>query len=207
MTKRLIDIVASAIALVALAPLLLVIALAVRCTSQGPVIYSQRRVGRNGREFWIYKFRSMRHAPEARQGPLVTASGDSRITSVGRVLRKAKLDELPQLWNVLIGDMSLVGPRPEVPEYVAQYTSAQREILAYRPGITCVSSLEMFDEESVLAAAEDPEALYRNVIMPEKLQLALDYAKGANTWSDCFLIGSTLGRIARGGERPSRRAA
>ncbi|QDU87393.1 UDP-glucose:undecaprenyl-phosphate glucose-1-phosphate transferase [Pirellulimonas nuda] len=203
--KRLVDITVSAVGLLALAPLLLGIAIAVRLGSRGPALFRQQRVGRHGRPFTLLKFRSMGNQP-THSGPLVTASGDPRVTPLGRLLRRTKLDELPQLWNVLVGEMSLVGPRPEVPYYVALYNADERRVLDWRPGITDPASLEFIDEERRLAGSADPERLYRDVVMPEKLRINLEYAHRATVWTDMGLIVSTLARIVpvrRGGQPAS----
>lgn len=190
MLKRAFDLVASGVGLIVLSPLLLGIALAVRLTSPGPALYRARRVGRHGKEFTLYKFRSM-VANADRQGPGITAAQDRRITRVGRFLRRTKLDELPQLLNVLRGDMSLVGPRPEDPRYVALYTPEQRRILDYRPGITSMASLTYRNEERLLAG-EDWERVYVEQVLPAKLAIDLEYARRANLRRDIALILRTV---------------
>lgn len=190
MLKRAFDLVASGAGLIILSPLLLGIALAVRLTSSGPALYRARRVGRYGKEFTLYKFRSMVAGAE-RSGPGITAAGDSRITGVGRFLRRTKLDELPQLINVLHGDMSLVGPRPEDPRYVALYTPEQRRILDYRPGITSMASLTYRNEEQMLTG-EDWERVYIEQVMPAKLAIDLEYAQRANLPRDIAVILRTV---------------
>jgi lipopolysaccharide/colanic/teichoic acid biosynthesis glycosyltransferase len=172
-----------------LAPLFLVLALLVRSASGRPVLHRARRVGRHGEVFTLYKFRSMRI--EAAAGPGVTAAGDARITRVGKLLRKAKLDELPQLLNVVRGDMSIVGPRPEDPRFVAWYTPEQREILSWRPGITSPASIAFRDEEALLAGADDLDLRYREV-MAQKLSVDLAYFPNATLRSDLRLIYRTL---------------
>ncbi|MEW6580001.1 MAG: sugar transferase, partial [Chloroflexota bacterium] len=169
MLKRPFDLLASAIGLVFLSPLFALIALLIRLSSPGPIFYRARRVGRCGREFTLYKFRSM-VANADRQGPGITTAGDPRVTPIGRVLRRTKLDELPQLWNVLRGDMSLVGPRPEDPRYVALYTPEQRRVLDVRPGITSLASIEYRHEEAVLRGP-DWEQRYIREVMPAKLTI------------------------------------
>jgi len=188
--KRAFDLVASGAGLIILSPLLLGIALAVRLTSPGPALYRARRVGQHGEEFTLYKFRSM-VANADRQGPGITAAQDRRITRVGRFLRRTKLDELPQLLNVLRGDMSLVGPRPEDPRYVALYTPEQRRILDYRPGITSMASLTYRNEERLLAG-EDWERVYVEQVLPAKLAIDLEYARRANLRRDIALILRTV---------------
>ncbi|HVO71270.1 MAG TPA: sugar transferase [Aggregatilineaceae bacterium] len=190
MLKRAFDIAASALGLTVLSPLLLFIALVSRLTSTGPVFYKATRIGRCGRAFRLYKFRSM-VADADQRGPGITTSGDPRITPIGRLLRRTKLDELPQLWNVLRGDMSLVGPRPEDPRYVAFYTPTQRAILDVRPGITSLASLRYRNEEALLAGPEW-ETHYVQEILPTKLALDLDYARRATPWRDLLIILRTI---------------
>jgi lipopolysaccharide/colanic/teichoic acid biosynthesis glycosyltransferase len=192
--KRAFDILMAGLLLLCLLPLLLILAALVRLSSPGPVLFRQQRVGKDGRLFWLYKFRSMRVADA---GPSVTASGDDRITPVGRFLRKWKLDELPQLVNVFKGDMSLVGPRPEVPEYVARYTEEQREVLSVRPGITGVSQLAYRDEEALLAGREDIDAFYTNMVMPAKLALDLRYVREWTLRADLMILLKTVIQVLR----------
>lgn len=200
MAKRLFDVVVALISLALLAPLMLLIAVAVRLDSPGPALFRQVRVGRHGREFRLLKFRSMVSDPAAR-GPLVTAAGDLRITRVGAVLRSSKLDELPQLLNVLRGEMSLVGPRPEVPRYVAAYPRGTRElVLSVRPGITDEASIEFRDESELLAAAPDPEARYIGEILPRKLEIYSRYAREHSFFGDLRIIWRTALRVLRLGD-------
>lgn len=192
MLKRGFDLAASALALLLLAPMLLLIALVIRLDSPGPVFFRQERVGRFGRLFRIHKFRTM-VADAPQRGPALTVGADPRITRSGAWLRRTRLDELPQLIDVLRGDMSLVGPRPEVPRYVQHYPPALRErALAVRPGITDPSSLEHLDEADLLARAADPEREYVDHILPRKLQAAADYADRASLWTDLQVIVRTL---------------
>ena len=192
MAKRLFDILAAAAGLLLLSPLLLLAALWVKLDSPGPVLFRQTRVGRHGVPFSIHKFRTMRVAP----GAAITVGEDPRITRSGRVLRQTKLDELPQLWDVLRGAMSLVGPRPELPRYVALYPTELREqVLAVRPGITDPASLAFSHEAELLAAASDPEREYREVVLPAKLRLSADYAARATLATDLQLILATLARV------------
>ena len=191
--KRIFDALFSATALVLLTPLLLLIAAIVAAESSGGAFYHQDRIGRNGVPFRLHKFRSMQVHREGAQVTLGTS--DPRITSVGRVLRNYKLDELPQLWNVLKGDMSLVGPRPEVAKYVALYTDEMREVLTVRPGLTDPASIAGFDEGERLEAAADPERHYREIIMPEKVQQQLAYVRSATFGSDIRVIARTFFRI------------
>ncbi|HMC17383.1 MAG TPA: sugar transferase [Albitalea sp.] len=192
MAKRLFDLLLSAAGLLLLSPLLLLIALWIRLDSPGPALFRQERVGRFGVPFRIHKFRTMVHAATA-GGLQITVGGDVRITRAGAILRRAKLDELPQLIDVLVGDMSLVGPRPEVPKYVAMYPPALREkALSVRPGITDPVSLRFVDESALLARAADPEREYVEVVMPQKLAAAVAYAEHATLASDLRVIGRTL---------------
>jgi lipopolysaccharide/colanic/teichoic acid biosynthesis glycosyltransferase len=190
--KRVFDFVVAGAGFVVLLPVLAIIALAVAVSSPGPVLFRQQRVGLNGRLFEILKFRTMTHAPEG-QGPLVTAAGDRRITRVGRVLRATKLDELPQLWNVVRGDMSLVGPRPEVPMYVALYPPGVAEqVLSVRPGITDEASILYRDEAEILARAADPERTYVEDVLPRKLELYRRYAERHSLGGDIGILFRTV---------------
>ncbi len=192
MGKRLFDLLVSALALLLLAPLLLLLALVVRLDSPGPVFFRQQRVGRGGVPFNIHKFRTM-VADAPQRGLALTVGNDARITRSGAWLRRTRLDELPQLIDVLQGHMSLVGPRPEVPRYVQYYPPGLRErALAVRPGITDPSSLAFLDEATLLAAAADPEREYIDHILPRKLQAAADYAAHASLWTDLRVIVRTL---------------
>ena len=195
MAKRLFDIVCAGLGLVLLSPLLLAVAVWIKLDSRGPVMFRQERVGRFGAPFRIHKFRTMRvDAP--RLGPQITIGDDARITRSGRWLRATKVDELPQLWDVLRGAMSLVGPRPEVPRYVALYPVALRDVvLSVRPGITDPASLSFRNESELLARAADPEREYVEVVMPMKLGLAADYVRNASLAGDIRLILATLGAI------------
>jgi len=197
MSKRLFDLLLSSLGLLVLGPGMLLIALLVKFDSPGPVFYRQERVGRHGKPFRIHKFRTMRHDP-AGGGLQITVGADSRITRIGHLLRASKLDELPQLIDVWLGDMSLVGPRPEVPRYVAHYPPALREkVLSVRPGITDIASIEYRDESAVLARAKDPEQAYLHEVMPHKLTLAASYVDQASVWLDVKLIVRTIGAILR----------
>ena len=197
MSKRLFDWVMSSLGLLALGPILVLIALAVKLDSPGPVFFRQERVGRFGQPFRIHKFRTMRHEP-AGKGLQITVGADRRITRVGHFLRASKLDELPQLLDVWQGTMSLVGPRPEVPRYVAHYPAALRDkILSVRPGITDIASIEYRDESAVLGRAADPEHAYIHEVLPHKLALAAAYVDRASVWLDIQLIARTLAAIVR----------
>ncbi len=192
MAKRAFDLLLAGLGLVLLSPLLLLIALAVKLDSPGPVFYRQRRVGRHGVPFRIHKFRTMAHA-ERDAGPQLTVGADARITRVGAVLRRHKLDELAQLIDVLQGTMSLVGPRPEVPRYVALYPPELRaKVLSVRPGITCLASIEFRNEGQLLAHVADPEREYVQVVMPQKLALAARYADTASLGLDIRILWRTL---------------
>ena len=170
MLKRAFDLIVSAWGLVMLGPVLVLLALCVKLSDGGPIFYRQTRVGRYGSLFRIWKFRSMVVNAE-KLGLAVTSGNDPRITRIGRILRKTKMDELPQLWNVFVGEMSFVGPRPEVPRYVEKYTPAQREILQLKPGITDLATLEFRDEEDLLKAQSDVEKFYLEVCVPRKIEL------------------------------------
>lgn len=197
MAKRLFDWVLSSLGLLALSPLLLAIALLVKLDSPGPVFFRQERVGRFGRPFRIHKFRTMRHDPVS-AGPQITVGADARITRVGAFLRASKLDELAQLIDVWLGDMSLVGPRPEVPRYVAHYPADLRDkVLSMRPGITDIASIEYRDESAVLARASDPEQAYLREVLPHKLMLAARYVDRSSLALDVWLILRTIGAIVR----------
>jgi lipopolysaccharide/colanic/teichoic acid biosynthesis glycosyltransferase len=188
--RRLVDVVAALAGLIVLSPLFLALAVAIKRDSPGPVFYKARRVGRNGREFLLYKFRSM-VADADRRGPGITAEGDQRVTKTGRFLRRTKLDELPQLINVLRGDMSLVGPRPEDPRYVALYTPEQQAVLQVRPGITSAASLAYRHEEQLLSGP-DWEQVYRTEVMPSKLAIDLAYLSRRTLASDLQLVLQTV---------------
>jgi lipopolysaccharide/colanic/teichoic acid biosynthesis glycosyltransferase len=188
----------AAAGLLLLSPLLIAIALLVRLTSPGPVFFRQERMGRGFRPFYIYKFRSMvRDAPQ--KGAAVTFGADPRITRVGRFLRATKLDEIPQLINVLVGDMSLVGPRPEVRKYVEMFHADYEEVLRVRPGITDPASIKFRHEAEILGRAADPEKEYVNRVLPEKIRLAKDYVRNSSFWYDVRLLFQTV-RVVSGGE-------
>jgi len=195
--KRVVDVAVSVLALVLLWPLGLLIGAAVTLGDGGPAFFRQERVGRGGRTFRMWKFRTMIVGAE-RSGRHLTVGDDPRVTRVGAVLRRTKLDELPQLLNVLRGEMSLVGPRPEVPRYVAFYTAEERAVLRLTPGITDPASLRYRDESQELAASADPERTYIEHIVPEKIRLNLAYAAHATWLSDLGVIWATLRALARG---------
>lgn len=194
--KRAFDLVCTVPSLVLLAPLFLGIALLVKVADGGPVFYRQVRAGYRGRPFRLWKFRTM--IPDAeKRGPPITVGSDSRITRVGVLLRRFKLDELPQVFNVLVGEMSLVGPRPEVPRYVRRYTREQRRVLDLVPGVTDPASLRYRQEATLLGQTADPERRYLEDVLPEKIRLSLDYAARATRWSDLWIVLRTLGALVR----------
>lgn len=198
MAKRLLDLLLALAGLLALWPFMAVAALWVRLDSPGPVLFRQERVGLHGRPFRILKFRTMRDAPLP--GRQITVGRDPRITRSGGWLRAAKLDELPQLFNVLKGEMSFVGPRPEVPRYVALYTEEERRVLDLRPGITDLASIKYRHESEILARSADPERTYVDEVMRDKLRINLDYAARAGLRADLAVILSTLAALFRRGQ-------
>lgn len=192
MWKRVFDVLFSSAALLMLSPVLLVVAVWVKLDSRGPVLFRQRRVGLHGREFEIYKFRTMRTDAETR-GLQITVGADARITRSGAFLRKYKIDEFPQFLNVLFGDMSVVGPRPEVPRYVALYPAGTREaVLSVRPGITDLASLEYLDENLLLGRSADPEKTYVEEVMPAKLEHCMRYVRERTFSGDLRIIGRSV---------------
>ena len=194
--KRLVDVVGAVVGLTLAAPVAVVVAAAIKLDSPGPVFLRQPRVGREGRSFRMWKFRTMAENAGA-AGPKVTAAGDARVTRVGAVLRRTKLDEVPQLLNVLTGRMSLVGPRPEVPEYVALYRPEERAVLRVRPGITDPASIAYRDEETILARSPDPQRHYEEVVMRDKLAINLEYLERATVLSDLAVVARTLVAVVR----------
>jgi lipopolysaccharide/colanic/teichoic acid biosynthesis glycosyltransferase len=195
MLKRLFDVLSSLFGILLLTPLFIVVAIWIKLDSPGPILFKQTRIGQLGREFKIYKFRTMVVDAE-HLGQQITIGQDQRITRVGEWIRKFKVDELPQLFNVLNGDMSLVGPRPEVPKYVNIYTPEQRQVLDVRPGITDPASIAFRNESDLLGQATDPEAFYIREIMPKKLDLNLNYLKSQSLFSDIRIIFNTLFKVA-----------
>ena len=187
--KRTFDILASFFGLIILSPLLLVAGLLVRFSSEGPVLFRQERTGRHGIPFTIYKFRTMfvDHG-----GSSVSVKGEKRITPIGAVLRKFKIDEFPELWNILIGDMSFVGPRPDMPEYAARLQGKQREILTVRPGLTSPASIKYAREEELLSLVPDPQKHFDEVIWPDKTRMNLEYIKRRTFIGDIVLILKTV---------------
>ena len=194
--KRLFDIFASGFGLIVLSPLFAVLAIWIKCDSPGPVFYRQVRVGRGNRDFRIFKFRSMRVGSD-RKGLITVGGHDPRVTRSGYYIRKYKLDEFPQLINVFKGDMSLVGPRPEVRKYVDMYTPDQMRVLEVRPGITSLASLRYRNENELLAGTDDPDRCYVEKIMPDKIAIDLEYVANAGLWTDIKLIFSTLAAVVK----------
>ncbi len=194
--KRTFDLIASSLGLLLLSPLFLMLAIWIKIDSEGPVFYRQVRVGKGNRDFRLFKFRSMRVGSD-RKGLITVGGRDPRVTRSGYYIRKYKLDELPQLINVFTGDMSLVGPRPEVRKYVDLYTPEQMHVLDVRPGITDPASIRYRNENELLEQAEDPDRYYIEVIMPDKLRLNLEYVAKHSFWSDIGLIFKTFEEIIR----------
>ena len=188
-SRRTFDMLAAAAGLLFLSPILLLVAVLIWCRDGRPILFSQTRIGRNGRPFRIWKFRTMRPSSS---GAAITASGDSRVTSLGAILRRYKLDELPQLFNVLKGDMSLVGPRPEVPEYVQLEAPIWQAVLQVRPGVTDLATLMYRNEEELLGSAADPHTFYRQSVLPQKLVLNLGYLCSRSIRRDLTLLALTV---------------
>ena len=195
MLKRIFDIILSLFGLIILLPFMLIIAIFIKLDSKGTVFFKQVRVTKNGREFKIFKYRTMRVGSD--KYSQITVGKDDRITKIGSFLRKYKLDEIPQLINVLIGDMSLVGPRPEVPKYVALYTDEQKEILKVRAGITDYASIEFSNENDLLALEEDPEKAYIEKVMPKKIELNKKYISEISILTDIKIILLTIKKILK----------
>ncbi|WP_100611554.1 sugar transferase [Confluentibacter lentus] len=194
MIKRSFDVILSIIALIILFPILFIIAIVIKLDSKGPVLFIQERVGKNNKNFNIYKFRTMYVASQTK-GLLTLGNHDSRITRIGYFLRRYKIDEFPQLINILIGDMSFVGPRPELRHYVNFYNEEDHIIFSVRPGITSLASLKYRDEVELLAASEDPESFFINTIIPDKLKLNKEYIKKQNLFYDLKLIIITITKV------------
>jgi len=203
--KRYLDILAATTGLILLSPVLAIAACCIKLTSRGPMLYRQIRIGKDGRPFRILKFRSM-----TRQSSIsdlkITVAGDSRVTPVGKLLRRYKIDELPQLWNVIRGQMSLVGPRPEVPVYIEAYTPEQRAVLSARPGITDPASLAYRHEEELLAGHKDPEQFYRTTILPDKLARNRAYLEKITFQNDIRIIVKTISSSILSAENKERDA-
>ena len=194
MIKRIFDVSVAAVGLLALSPLMLILAVLIKCDSQGPVFFKQKRIGKNFRAFLIYKFRTMKENAEL-SGPVITIGEDPRITRVGRFLRRAKVDELPQLINVLKGEMSLVGPRPELPRFVELFRREYAEILTVRPGITDLASLKYQDEAKLMSQFTNPEEEYVRSILPDKIRLAKEYIDRSSMLFDLSLMLRTLPKL------------
>ena len=192
--KRIFDIIASGCGLLVLSPLFIILAIWIKIDSKGPVFYKQIRVGQYNKDFMLYKFRSMRVGSD-KKGLITVGNRDARITKSGYFIRKYKLDEFPQLINVLIGDMSLVGPRPEVRKYVELYTEEQLHVLDVKPGITDLASIRYRNENEILEKAENPDEYYTNVVMQDKLKINLEYVANHSFWYDISLIFKTFWAI------------
>ena len=203
MLKRALDIAVSSISLLLFLPLFLLIGVAIRLGSSGSAFFCQERIGRRFRPFFIYKFRTMVQDAPKHGGP-ITFGDDPRITRIGRLLRRTKLDELPQLINVLKGEMSLVGPRPEVRRYVEMFADDYAEILQVRPGLTDLASIEYHDEAAILGRVEDPETEYAARILPEKIRLAKEYVARSSFLLDLIIIAKTLLVVPGGMKAPAR---
>ena len=192
--KRLFDLVLSICGILFLLPFFIIVSILIKLDSDGDIIFKQIRVTKDGREFKIFKFRTMR--PNTEKQGQITVGADNRITSIGKFLRKTKLDELPQLFNIVMGDMSFVGPRPEVPKYVAMYTKEQKEILKVRAGITDYASIYFSNESEILGEQKDPEKFYIEKIMPYKIELNKKYIKEAGLITDIKIIFLTIFKVA-----------
>lgn len=194
MTKRLFDFCSSLIGLILLMPVLILISIAIKISSSGPVLFCQKRVGKDGKLFTLIKFRSMTVQQESNS--TATVLGDVRITKIGVFLRKYKLDELPELWNVIKGEMSLVGPRPDVPGYADKLVGKDRNVLKLRPGVTGTASLKYVNEEEILATKDNPQKYNDEVIFPDKVKLNLDYYENQSLWLDIKIIFATIFRTS-----------
>lgn len=205
-SKRIFDLVLATLGLLMIWPVLLLVALAIKCSDRGPVFFRQERVGEGGKRFCIWKFRTMRSAPQGHGNPL-TVGQDPRVTAVGSWLRRSKLDELPQLFNVIRGEMSFVGPRPELPCFVDRYTAEQRRVLQFRPGVTSLASIKFLDEDDLLGRVEDPERFFMEKIVPERARTDLEYAARATVLSDLMVMVKTVFRLGRRDAQPQDDAA
>lgn len=194
--KRMFDLIAALLLLAPALPLMAIVAVVIKLTSPGPVLFQQLRCGKDDHRFQLLKFRSMQHA-RSRTGPGLTSSNDTRVTPVGRVIRRWKLDELPQLFNVVRGEMSLVGPRPDLPEYLGALPATQRQVLRLKPGITSIATLRFRNEEDLLSTipAEALTAYYIANVLPHKVDMELDYARRASLLSDVAVLLRTVGAI------------
>jgi lipopolysaccharide/colanic/teichoic acid biosynthesis glycosyltransferase len=195
--KRFIDLLFAIPGFLILSPFFFLVALAIKLESPGPIFFRQIRVGHQGHYFRLVKFRTMLANAE-KMGPQITVGKDSRITGIGKLLRKTKVDELPQLFNVIAGEMSLVGPRPEVPRYVSLYSQKDKRVLELMPGITDPASIKYRQESEILAESSDPERTYIEVIMPEKIEINLAYALEATVFSDFKVVLETLRLLVQG---------
>ncbi len=196
MVKRIFDFLGSLIGLIILIPFFIIIAILIKLNSKGPIFYKQERVGLNNTNFGLYKFRSM-YIDADKKGLLTVGGRDARITSMGYFLRKYKIDELPQLLNVLLGEMSIVGPRPEVRKYVNYYNAEQMRVLSVKPGITDNASIAFIDENVLLAQAADPEKYYIEKLIPQKTAIYLEYVDSRNFWKDLQIIFKTIFNVFR----------
>ncbi len=194
--KRLFDIFSSVIGLILFSPFFLIISLLILLSSKGGIFYRQIRIGKGQQEFELLKFRSMKPGSD-KAGQITVGNNDSRITGIGKVLRKLKLDEIPQLINVIKGEMSIVGPRPEVPKYVNMYSAQQLKVLEVRPGLTDLASIEFINENEILGKSDNPEEEYIKVIMPKKLALNIQYIENQSFFGDLWLIVKTFGKILK----------
>jgi lipopolysaccharide/colanic/teichoic acid biosynthesis glycosyltransferase len=192
--KRIFDVATSIIGLIVLLPFFIIIAILIKLNDKGPIFYKQKRIGQNFKPFELLKFRTMIVNAD-KIGPAVTKDGDPRITKIGKFLRKTKLDELPQLWNVIRGDMSIVGPRPEVEKYIQYYENDYKEILKVKPGITDYATIKFRNEEEILSKYDDTESAYIKYVLPEKIKLYKTYIKGISFFTDLKIIFWTLWRI------------
>lgn len=193
--KRLFDIFFSALGIIICIPFFIIAAILVKLAGSGPIFFTQERIGKDFKPFKIYKFRTMKNVGE-QDGPKITIKGDNRITGIGRLLRKYKIDELPQLFNVLKGDMSFVGPRPEISEYVNLFKTAYEKLLSIRPGITDPASICYSNEETLLSGSDNWEENYRKIVLPEKIKLSLHYVDNHNIITDLRLIVETILKIS-----------
>ena len=193
--KRLFDIMASFIGIIFLFPIMIIVGIIIKLTSKGPILFKQRRLTINAREFTIYKFRSMRTDFDKDAKGIQVKGSSSAITPIGKIIRKTKLDELPQLFNILMGDMSFIGPRPELPRRLKYYSERDKEIFKVRSGISSPASIVFSDEEYLMNQVEDPEKFYIEQIMPYKIDLNLYYVKTRNFWNDIYLIIATFLKI------------
>ncbi|MHC5201494.1 sugar transferase [Myroides sp. LJL119] len=194
--KRVFDIIASATGLILLSPVFIIVAIAIKLDSKGPIFYRQTRVGLNNQDFQIFKFRSM-YMDADKKGLITVGGRDPRVTNIGYYIRKFKLDEFPQLLNVFVGEMSIVGPRPEVRKYVLMYSKEQLKVLSVRPGITDNASIKYRNENDILETANDPEKMYVDVIMPDKLKFNLEYVNNQTIINDIKIIFLTFKEILR----------